>query len=330
MFEIIPSGTQIDFVGRRHLWAGLSVLAVAATVFLFFSKGLNYGIDFTGGAEVQIKVPLAWDTGKVRDELEKGGLKDLKIQKVDNPVQEAKDSQYLIKAQGDEGSLNKISKQVESVLSTQLKSGEFELQRVDVVGPAAGSSLRMSGFLSMFYALICILVYVTIRFDARYSPGAVLALFHDTMVTLGIFIITQKQFDLQILAALLALIGYSNNDTIIVFDRVRETIYHHPNLKIEDAVNRAVNETLGRTILTSLMTFFTVFALWLLGGKVIENFAFTLMVGIVVGTYSSVFIASSLVIFITHYYERRALKAKIQGTPSKNKPIKARPEPTQS
>jgi preprotein translocase subunit SecF len=327
MFEIIPHGTNIDFVGKRHLWSVLSVIAIIGTIVLFFTKGLNYGIDFTGGAEVQIKLPLSWDTGHVRDELEKGGLHDIKIQKSDNPFQEQKDSQYLIKVQGDENSLNKVAKQVETILGSKLKPGEFEILQVSVVGPAAGSSLRMSGFLSMFYALLCILIYVTIRFDSRYSPGAVIALFHDTMVTLGVFILTQKQFDLQILAALLALIGYSNNDTIIVFDRVRETIYHHPGYKIEEAVNRAINETLGRTIMTSLMTFLTVFSLWFFGGKVIENFAFTLMVGIVVGTYSSVFIASSLVIFITHYYERRALKAKQGGTP-RNKPMKVRPEPT--
>jgi preprotein translocase subunit SecF len=129
-------------------------------------------------------------------------------------------------------------------------------------------------------------------------------------VTLGIFILTQKQFDLQILAALLALIGYSNNDTIIVFDRVRETIQQHPQLTIEKAVNQAINETLGRTLLTSLCTFMSVFVLWLLGGKVIEDFAFTLMVGIVVGTYSSIFVASSLVIFISKFHDKRILKQK--------------------
>jgi preprotein translocase subunit SecF len=185
----------------------------------------------------------------------------------------------------------------------------------------------MSGFLSMFYALLCILVYVTIRFDYRYSPGAVLALFHDSVLTLGIFILTQKQFDLQILAALLALIGYSNNDTIIVYDRVRETVHQHPELSIDQAVNRAINETLGRTILTSLCTFFTVFALWIFGGKVIEDFAFTLVVGIVVGAYSSIFVASSLVIFMTQYHERRAVKLKLNGGKRKKKAVTVRPEP---
>ena len=201
---------------------------------------------------------------------------------------------------------------------------------MDVVGPAAGSSLRMSGFLSMFYALLCILVYVTIRFDYRYSPGAVLALFHDSMITLGVFIVLQKQFDLQILAALLALIGYSNNDTIIVYDRVRETMHAASRAYDRQSGQSRGQRDPGRTILTSLCTFLTVFALWLLGGKVIEDFAFTLMIGIVVGTYSSIFIASSLVITITHYHDAREAKMKAQGrTPGKGtkRQFAARPEP---
>ena len=319
MIELIRPGTQFDFVGKRHIWMGLSVVAIIGTFALFFFKGLNYGIDFTGGAEVQIQVPNTWDIGKVRDELEKGDIKGLKVQQIG----EVAASQYLVKAQGDEGSLNLVAKHVADILGKSLQSEEFEIQRVDVVGPAAGSSLRMSGFLSMFYALLCILIYVTVRFDYRYSPGAVLALFHDTMLTVGIFIMTQKQFDLQILAALLALIGYSNNDTIIVYDRVRETVHLHPKLTIEEAVNRAINETLGRTLLTSLCTFFTVFSLWLFGGKVIEDFAFTLMVGIAVGAYSSIFIASSMVIVISHYHERRLRK----DSGRKKRRIIVQPEP---
>ncbi len=301
MFEIIRPGTKIDFVGKRRIWLGLSVVAIVGTLALFFTKGLNYGIDFTGGAEVQLRVPQTWDIGQLRSTLSAAGLGDIKVQQIGEP----NSREFLIKVHGGEGSLNQVSQKVEAVLGQKLQKGEYEIQRVDVVGPAAGSSLRMSGFLSMFYALLCILVYVTVRFDFRYAPGAVLALFHDSVLTLGIFILTQKQFDLQILAALLALIGYSNNDTIIVYDRVRETIAHHPELKIDQAVNRAINETLGRTLLTSMCTFLTVLALWLLGGKVIEDFAFTLMVGIVVGTYSSIFIASSIVIYITEYQAKR-------------------------
>lgn len=324
MLELIRPGLNIDFVGKRHIWMGLSVIGILLTFVLLGTKGLNYGIDFTGGAEVQIHVPTSWDIGKVRDELEKGGVKGLKVQQIGSP--EA--SQYLIKEQGDENALNLVSKHVAEILGKTLKANEFEIQRVDVVGPAAGSSLRMSGILSMFYALICILIYVTFRFDYRYSPGAVLALFHDSVITLGIFVLTQKQFDLQILAALLALIGYSNNDTIIVFDRVRETVHAHPELTIEKAVNRAINETLGRTILTSLCTFLTVFSLWMFGGKVIEDFAFTMMVGIVVGTYSSIFVASSLVIIITHYHDRKLAEQKASGTVGKKRRVvTVRPDP---
>jgi preprotein translocase subunit SecF len=303
---------------------GISIACILLTVLLFFTRGLNYGIDFTGGAEVQIKVPAAWDIGKVRGEMETGNLKGVKVQQIGIP----QDSTFLIKVQGDEKSLNQASTTVTEILAKSLKPAEFEIQRVDVVGPAAGSSLRTSGFLSMFYAMVCILIYVTIRFDYRYSPGAVAALFHDSVITLGVFIITQKQFDLQILAALLALIGYSNNDTIIVYDRVRETVHGHPELTIDQAVNRAVNETLGRTILTSLCTFITVASLWLFGGKVIEDFAFTLMIGIAVGTYSSIYIASSIVVAITHHNEKRNARMKASGQSAKKKrQFVAPPEP---
>ena len=317
MFQFIRPDIKVDFVGKRHFFVAVSVIALAASIVLFFTKGLNYGIDFTGGAEVQIQVPHAWDIGKVRAELTTAGIKGLKVQEIglagEGAGAQSAVRQFLVKAQGDAGSLNQTSSTVEQVLLKTLKKGEYEIQRVDVVGPAAGSSLRMSGFLSMLYALICILIYVTIRFDFRYSPGAVIALFHDAVITLGIFIITQKQFDLQVLAAILALIGYSNNDTIIVYDRVRETTQQHPEMTIEQIVNKAINETLARTLLTSLTTFFTVFALWLLGGGVIRDFAFTLMVGIVVGTYSSVFIASTIVISLTHFYKKREARQKLAG-----------------
>lgn len=306
MIEIIRSGTEIDFAGKRKLWLSISVVAVIATFVLFFTKGLNYGIDFTGGAEVQVKVPQGVDIGTLREKLSGSGFGEVKVVQLGLP----EDRQFLLKAQGDEGTLQKVASNVASALGK-----EYEVLRVDVVGPAAGSSLRLSGYLSMLYALICILIYVTIRFDARYSPGAVLALVHDTVITLGIFVLTAKQFDLQILAALLALIGYSNNDTIIVYDRVRETLQNHPKLNIREAVNRAINETLGRTLLTSIATFLTVFSLWLLGGKVIQDFAFTMMIGIVVGTYSSIVVASSIVIYITEWQQRREKRLRSMGKP---------------
>lgn len=307
MFEIIKPGTQIDFVGKRHLWVGISIVSILATFALFMVKGLNYGIDFTSGAEVRVRVPATWDTGKLRTEIESAGIVGGRVIQIGEP----NSNEYLIKAQGDEKTLNAVAGQVEATLTKSLKKGEFEILGTDVVGPAAGTTLKKNGFLAMFYALLAILVYVAIRFDMRFAPGAVLALFHDSVIVIGIFILTGKQFDLTILAAVLALIGYSNNDTIIVFDRVRETNKLHPELSVEQAVNRSINETLGRTILTSLCTFIVVAALWWLGGPVIENFAFTLMVGLVVGTYSSIFIASSMVIFLTHYQEKKDRELKM-------------------
>ncbi len=309
MFQLIRPDLNIDFMGKRYLWMAISGVALVVTFVLMATRGINYGIDFTGGAEVQVQVPATWEIGKVRNVLEQSEIKGLKVTEIaqENP---GAPRQFLVKAQGDEGSLNLVSKQVSDAFGKELKAGEFEIQRVDVVGPAAGSSLRKSGYLSMLYALICILIYVTIRFDIRYSPGAVLALFHDAIITLGVFIALNKQFDLQILAAILALIGYSNNDTIIVYDRVRETMQLNPGVKVETLVNRAINETLARTLLTTVSTLLTVVALWLFGGPVIHDFAFALMVGMIAGSYSSIFVASSIVVEMTHYRKRREARAK--------------------
>jgi preprotein translocase subunit SecF len=215
---------------------------------------------------------------------------------------------YLVKFRPEEAELQKIGPRVEQALTKKMDRAAFEIQRTDVVGPQAGSELRKSGFLAMFYTLICILIYVAIRFDYRYGPGAVLALFHDSVITIGIFVLLQKEFNLQILAAILTLIGYSNNDTIIVYDRIREMTHLYPNRSLEENINMSINDTLSRTLLTSLFTALVVVALLVFAGGVISEFAFTLLIGIVVGTYSSIFVASPLLIFITHLQQKRAGK----------------------
>jgi preprotein translocase subunit SecF len=323
MFELIRPGTKIDFAGKRHIFVGLSILSVIGSIVLLGTKGLNYGIDFTGGAEVQVRAPQGWDIARVRSEMEKGDIKGLRVVQLGD----SSAAEFLIKAQGSESELNQVAARVEGVLKNSAGEGKYEIQRTDVVGPAAGSSLRTSGFLSMFYALICILIYVAVRFDVRYAPGAVLALLHDSVLVLGVFVLTQKQFDLLTLAALLALIGYSNNDTIIVFDRVRETLHAHPKLSIEEAVNKATNETLGRTILTSLTTFFSAAALWAFGGPVIHDFAFTFAIGIIIGSYSSIFVASAFVIYFTKYREQKEQRDRLSGKSTKKKKVLVRPEP---
>jgi preprotein translocase subunit SecF len=323
MFEIVKPGTHIDFMKYRRFWTWFSSSLTVATLALFLFKGLNYGIDFTGGAEVQVEVPKSWDIGKVRNALSDGGLDNFKVQQIGVP----EDSQFLIKAQGDESSLNLVSAKIDGILKKEITDGEHQIQRVDVVGPAAGSTLRMSGFLSMFYALIGITIYIALRFDIRYAPGAIISIFHDALLVIGVFILMQKQFDLQILAAILALIGFSNNDTIIIFDRIRETRALNPNMDIVRSVNQALNETLGRTILTTVSTFVCVFALWVFGGKTLEDFAFALVVGTVVGAYSSIFVASPLVISLVEFYDRREAKMKASGKANKKRTYTVRPDP---
>ncbi|MBI2605956.1 MAG: protein translocase subunit SecF [Deltaproteobacteria bacterium] len=322
MLEIIPKNTNIDFVGKRHFWFAISAIAVAASITLFLTKGLNYGIDFTGGAEVQLRFKKQFTIGELRKTVEDAGFKNVSIQELSDSAAaaEARGGTFRVKFRGDEAELQKIATKFETTLTAKMPAADFEMLGVDVVGPQAGSQLRKSGFLSMFYALLCILIYVAIRFDYRYSPGAVLALFHDSIITMGIFVLTQKEFSLQIVAAILTIIGYSNNDTIIVFDRVRETIKLHPNLSIEENVNRSINETLSRTILTSLATMLVVLALMIFGGGVIEDFAFAMLIGIIVGTYSSIFIASPVMIMLSKRMDRRAAaeakKLRLQAVPS--------------
>lgn len=298
-FEFISHKVNFDFVGKRHLWMSISAGAIVLTLIGLFTKGLNYGIDFTGGAEIQIRVPDS-DIGKVRSILTAGGVEISRLQQIGDT------HEFLVRVQGDEKALGQIGNQISESLRKGFPSGGFSIERSDVVGPAAGGALRQNGFFAMIYALLAILCYVAVRFDMRFAPGAVVALFHDTVITVGAFIITQKQFDLTIVAAILALIGYSNNDTIIVFDRVRETLRNNVNMTIEDAVNRSINETLGRTIMTSLTTFLVTLAIFIFGGPVIENFAFTFLIGIVIGSYSSVFIAGTLVIFMHHRQLKKA------------------------
>lgn len=311
MFQLIPQKTNINFVGYRHYWVALSVLAILGSLVLMATKGLNYGIDFRGGAEVQLRFKQSMNIAELRSDLEETrAFKNLTIQQLG----EASANEFLAKLAGEEDNLQIVGQTVESALSKKMDRSQFDVVRVDVVGPQAGEQLRKSGFLSMLYALLCIFIYVAIRFDSRYGPGAVMALVHDSFITLGIFVLTQKEFSLQILAAILTIIGYSNNDTIIVFDRIRETVKNFPNRSLEENVNRSINETLSRTILTSACTFMVTFALMIYGGGVIKDFAFTMCIGIVVGTYSSIFIASPILLYMTQLQDKKAMKQKKVAT----------------
>lgn len=306
MFHIISPNTKIDFVGKQKLWFGISMTIVFASILLIIFKGFNYGIDFTGGAVIQVKFNQATDTGAIRSALTKRDVAISVIQQIGEPSL----NEFQLKLQGDVANLGKLTETVSGALAQEMGTGAFEVRKTDVVGPQAGSELRWASIWATIYAIIGIVIYVIIRFDMRYSPGALVSLLHDATIMLGAIVITQKEFSIQIVAAVLTIIGYSINDTIIVFDRIREVIKANPTRSMEANVNESINTTLSRTVNTNLTVLLSVTALWLFGGPVIQDFSESMMVGMIVGTYSSIFIASPIFLFMARRYEQRALAHK--------------------
>jgi len=268
--------------------------------------GPNYGIDFAGGTLVQVKFVEATKANDIKKALESLKLRGVTVQRFGDETNE-----FLLRAQnaGDvlEGSekLESLGDQIGSALEESYGKEQVEIRRVEMVGPQVGKDLRMKGLLAILYAMGGILLYVTWRFEFRFAVGAILALVHDVLITLGVFSLFGKEIDLPIIAAFLAIIGYSLNDTIIIYDRIRENTGKHLKDGFTAVINRSINETLSRTILTSGTTLLVVLALFLFGGGVIHNFAFALLVGIIIGTYSSIFVASPLLIFWEDFRDRK-------------------------
>jgi preprotein translocase subunit SecF len=290
--QIIKHDINIDFVGKRKLALIVSaVMILIGLASLVVNGGPNYGIDFVGGTLVQVKFAENTDAAKIKDGLASLDLGSVVVQRFgDDP------NEFLIRVQ-ESGEGQDLSGLISGSLESVYGEGNVDIRRVEMVGPQVGKDLRQKGLLSITYAMIGILIYIAWRFELRYAVGAIIALLHDVLITLGAFSITGREIDLPIIAAFLAIIGYSLNDTIIVYDRIRENYGKHQKLGFSTVVNRSINETLSRTILTSGTTLMVVLALFIFGGGVIHNFAFAMLVGILVGTYSSVFVASPLLIF---------------------------------
>ena len=289
--QIIKHDINIDFVGKRKIALIVSaVMILVGLASLVVNGGPNYGIDFVGGTLVQVKFSENTDAAKIKDGLASLDLGSVVVQRFgDDP------NEFLIRVQ-ESGEGKDLSGLISSSLESVYGEGKVDIRRVEMVGPQVGKDLRQKGLLSISYAMIGILVYIAWRFELRYAIGAIIALLHDVLITLGAFSITGREIDLPIIAAFLAIIGYSLNDTIIVYDRIRENYGKHQKLGFGEVVNRSINETLSRTILTSGTTLMVVLALFIFGGGVIHNFAFAMLVGILVGTYSSIFVASPLLI----------------------------------
>lgn len=280
----------IDFMGLRKAALIFSIALILISIASLAIRGLNFGIDFTGGTVMEIGYPQSEDPDTVRMLLEDAGYEKAIVQHFGS----AKDILIRLPPQADNTDKAELSNQVLRTL--QAEQPQAEMRRVEFVGPQVGEELREDGGLAMLYALIGILIYVAFRFEYRFSVGAVAALVHDVLITLGFFSLTQIEFDLTVLAALLAVIGYSLNDTIVVFDRQRENFRVLRKETPPEVLNISINQTLSRTLLTSLTTMLVVVTLYIFGSEIISAFSMALIVGIVVGTYSSIYIASNLLL----------------------------------
>lgn len=325
-FELVPAGTHIDFIGKRRIAAAISLGVIVASLIAIPIRGIRLGIDFAGGNEVQVRFAegVVVDEGAIRGVLANvPSIEDPSVVRYGTETEQ----EFLIRFAGADEAVERM--EIDEVeggpagetlatpsdrvqrLESSLRDGigELTIQRVEFVGPRVGQELQTDGLLSLLWANIAILIYVAIRFSSRFAPGAVIALVHDLLVTAGIFVMLGLEFDLQILAAMLAILGYSLNDTIIIYDRIRENLAVRTKADLPEVLNISVNQTLSRTVLTSGTTLLALLALFLLGGDVIRPFAFAMLIGVVVGTYSSIFIASPLLLML----ENRSKKAPAKG-----------------
>jgi len=290
--RIFSKGSQIDFMSGRKIALIFSSLLVIASFVSLGTKGLNFGIDFTGGTLVEVEYSKAVELAGVRASLGEAGFKEAIVQHFGTP------RNVLVRVAPREGmAQDAISDQVLETLRGSY-DGEIELRRREFVGPQVGEELTEQGGLALLYAMIGILLYVWMRFEYRFSLGSVIALAHDVIIALGAFSFWQLEFNLPVLAALLAIIGYSLNDTIVVFDRIRENFRKMRKAAPIEVMNVSINQTLARTLVTSLTTLLVLLALLILGGQVIFGFSLALIIGVVVGTYSSIYVASTSALYL--------------------------------
>ncbi len=289
--ELFSQNKIYDFMSKKNFFVSVSVILIILSLVSIFTKGFNWGIDFKGGIEVEVRMPKPTPISDIRKYVSKK-FPDASITTFGSP------KEILIRL-----SVKKVSPDVQKDLGKEIKSllkpfGNVDIRRVDIVGAKVGHELRDRGIEAFIFAIVGILIYVAIRFEWRFALASVLALFHDTIISLGAVSFFHIETNLDVLAAILTLMGYSLNDTIVVFDRIREQVIGSKIKDLSELINDAVSRTLSRTVLTSLTTFLVVLTLFLFGGEIIKPFSFTLLVGIIVGTYSSIFIASPLLIWL--------------------------------
>jgi preprotein translocase subunit SecF len=294
----VESYGRFDFVGKAGFFAGISGILVISSLVYLGVRGITYGIDFAGGTEIQVKFNDKVNIERLRPLVDKQGLKHIELQSFGSG------DEFVVRFQTERGKTDKETNDFQNAAVTKIKDaimseladGQPDIRRVDSVGPQVGAELKRNGFLAVFYCLLVILIYVALRFDYKYAPGAVICLAHDAIITLGIFVFVGKEVNVPILAAILTLIGYSLNDTIVVFDRIRETEGHFRDRGIGFIINRSINDMLGRTIITTGTVFTSAICLFLFAGGTVSDIALAICIGIVFGTYSSIYVAAPVML----------------------------------
>ncbi|MGI9549302.1 MAG: protein translocase subunit SecF [Bdellovibrionales bacterium] len=299
--------TTINFLKISKILTPISLAISLLALVLVLVFGFSYGIDFAGGNEIQVQFKEAVKIENLRSQLISAGIEKPTVQKFGT------DNEFLIRVEilDDEVQNNKKLQSILSTLENKYKKQGVNIRRIDSVGPQIGQELKTKGILAIVYSLLMILIYLGLRFDVKYAPSSVICLFHDAIITMSIFSIFQLEVNVQTLAAILAIIGYSLNDTIVTFDRIRENQNLFGNKKsFFDLCNQSINEVLSRTLLTSITTLLAISSMWIFADGVIKDFAFTLGLGVIIGTYSSIYVATPLLIFIdkilTHYQQKKS------------------------
>lgn len=290
-FDFFPHGTRIDFMRFKNLCFGLSIALMALSLALVATKGLNFGVDFKGGSLIEVRSDKGpADLSDIREKVGSLGLGDVQIQNFGT------EQDVLIRIEEQPG--GETAQQATVAKVTEALGAGFTQRRIEVVGPAVSGELRTTGVIAVICSLLAIIAYVWFRFEWQFALGTIVALTHDVLVTVGIFSLFSMEFDLSIVAALLTILGYSVNDTVVVSDRIRENLRKFKRMELNQLLNLSINETLSRTILTGVTTIAVLIALYIFGGEVIRNFTFAMLFGVVIGTYSSIFIAAPVLDYL--------------------------------
>ena len=278
---------NINFVSKFKKANFISIILFCLSIILIYFKGLNYGIDFKGGTLIELRTETSISASSIRESLNSMNLGDVNVKNF------GKKGDYLIKVEQKNTNNNNLIPEIKKTLSSNLSS-DVDFRRVENVGPKVSSELLKSSVIAISLALVAMLFYIWIRFEWQFSLGSIVALFHDVMITLGIFSLLSLEINLSIIAAVLTIVGYSMNDTVVIYDRIRENLYKYNKVSINEIANLSINETLARTIITSITTLLALFSIYILGGEILRGFSFAMILGVIIGTYSSIFVASPI------------------------------------